>query len=286
MRTRSWLQVGAGEDLSAAMSTGADALIVDLAAIAQDEHHDALAQTGEWLAAHRTNVLEARAVSRWVRIHALDSGARWRDDLLAVIPSAPDGIVLPRANTPEVVRQLAAEMYEIEQQSGIEANSIRILPIVGETAAAALAIPQFAENGHQRLIGLAWQSEGLARELDTARLLDANGDWSGAFAQVRMQTLLAAKAAGLVAIDAPPPGTALETRVSNSRADGFDGMLVTEAALVSPVNTAFDTRPGVRQSDEQDDGDPADSLLAGLTVGGKRKFDGERREPAAILRPA
>ncbi|MEZ5742305.1 MAG: aldolase/citrate lyase family protein [Sphingomonadaceae bacterium] len=293
MKVRSWLQVPGNdaERLAAAMGTGADAVVVDIGCVGQDELGQALAMTNEWLTAHRTNVLESRAMSRWVRIHALDSGARWRDDLLAVIPAAPDGIVLPRAAGPDMVRQLAAEMYEIEQRNGIEANSIRIVPILGETPAAALAIPQFVEAGHQRLFAFAWQPGDLAGEIGAGRKVDARGGWTCAFAQVRAQMLLAAHASGLVAIDALRPGCEdskiLARFAREGRADGFAGMLLDDPGQVPVVNAAFSagsaaTGHAVRkpvldlvpeEADEEMDEAPP-------VIGGRRVFGG------ATLRPA
>ena len=60
------------------------------------------------------------------------------------MPGAPDGIMLPKSAGPESVQQLAAEIYELESRSGLAPNAVKIMPLVSETAAAALSIGAYA----------------------------------------------------------------------------------------------------------------------------------------------
>ena len=124
MANRSWLFVPGDSErkLAKAASTGADAIIVDLEdAVAAEARPAARILTAEWLAAHRPQVAQRR-LERWVRINPLDT-PYWREDIVAVMRGAPDGIVLPKASGPEQLRQLAAEIYELEQRNGVSSGS-------------------------------------------------------------------------------------------------------------------------------------------------------------------
>ena len=157
MAQRSWLFVPGDSEkkLGKANATGADAIIVDLEdSVSPGNKARARELSCEWLAAHRRQVTQDRRMARWVRINALDT-PMWRDDLLAVLPGAPDGVMLPKSAGPESVQQLAAELYELEQKSGIPAGTTRILPLVSETASAALtipAVPTTPANGNDQFV--------------------------------------------------------------------------------------------------------------------------------------
>ena len=114
MAVRSWLFVPGDSEkkLGKIATTGADVVIVDLEdSVSFENKVRARDMAREWLQAHRQQVTE-RKMGRWVRINALDS-RMWREDLLAVLPGAPDGIMLPKSAGPESVQQLGAELYEL-----------------------------------------------------------------------------------------------------------------------------------------------------------------------------
>jgi len=245
MNYRSWLIVAGNNEkrLGNAVGTGADAVVVDL--IGAGPLDDAVAtrrRAAEWLDAHKSHVIE-RKTARWVRINPMEAGSEWRQDLVAVIPTAPDGIILPRAAGPEAVRQLAAELYELEQHHHVPANSTRIIPQVGATARSALAIGQFLETGHQRLFGLAWEADELARSMGATRTQENDGVWTDTIRAVRAQVLLTAHACGVLALDTVSASAsdkkALKAAVSAARADGFSGMIANQADRVAAINEAF-----------------------------------------------
>lgn len=244
MQYRSWLFVPGDSEkkLGKAASTGADVILVDLEdSVTLEAKPAARNLAAQWLRAHRQQVVE-RTVGRWVRINALDSGL-WRDDLVAVMPSAPDGVMLPKSSGPEAVRMLAAELYELEQRSQIPPGSTRILPLVSETAAAALTIPSYIAEPHQRLAGLTWGAEDLGAALGATRKREARSGWTDTFRFVRAQTLLAAHACGALAIDTLHADFAdlkgLKAAATAARADGFHGMLAIHPGQVEVINAAF-----------------------------------------------
>ncbi len=244
MAVRSWLFVPGDSEkkLSKVAASGADVVIVDLEdSVTPDNKPRAREMAREWLDAHRQQVTERR-MGRWVRINALDS-RMWRDDLLAVLPGAPDGIMLPKSAGPESVQQLGAELYELEQRSGVPANSTKILPLVSETAAAAITIPSYLGAPLPRLAGLTWGAEDLSAAIGASRKRDKDGQWTDAFRFARTQTLLTAHARGTIAIDTLHADFAdekgLKRAAEESRADGFAGMLAIHPAQVPIINAAF-----------------------------------------------
>lgn len=258
MSGQSWMVVAANDErrLRGTLTKSCDAVVLDLSCCDEMERPAARRLAADWLGAHRTQVLESRKMARWVRIGAMGEGRHWRDDLLAVLPAAPDGIVLPRAAGPDQVRQLAAELYEIEQKSGLTANSTRLLPVVGETAASALQVRRFVEDGHQRIAGLTWNPGALARSLGAKRAASQLGKWSQVFAHVRSEMLLTAHACGIAAIDALPPACDDAAQIAKlaklSAEEGFTGMMVARGEHAALVKKAFsDCRPDDAESDDK-----------------------------------
>ncbi|SLJ96186.1 citrate lyase subunit beta / citryl-CoA lyase [Novosphingobium mathurense] len=245
MKYRSWLVVpGSSEKrLGLAMGTGADVVVVDLADTVPDAaRREARAMACEWLSVHRRNLLEHRRMGRWVRINALDSGLS-RDDLLAIMPGAPDGIILPGATGPDAVRQLASEIYELEQANGIAANSVQIMPVAGDSPRGLFGMGQYLDAPHQRLFGLTWNAGGLGVAMGCRHLHGDEGRWSDAARLVRAQTVLTAHASRTVAVDAPyerfEDERGLAAAARQARAEGFAGMFAIHPGQVATINAAF-----------------------------------------------
>jgi len=242
---RSWLFVPGDSErkLAKVAGAGADAVIIDLEdAVPPEAKPAARRMACEWLAAHRVQVVEGRQTGHWVRINSLAS-PWWREDLATVMPAAPRGIVLPKATGPEQVQQLGAEIYELEDRNGIPTNSTKIMPLVGETPAAALKVADYAGATLPRLAGLTWGAEDLSVALGATRKRDENGAWTDAFRMVRATLLLAAHTAGVAAIDTLHADfadlDALGRIARAARADGFNGMLAIHPAQVPVINAAF-----------------------------------------------
>ena len=244
MANRSWLFVPGDSErkLAKAPEIGADAIIVDLEdAVAVEAKPAARELAAEWLSAHRQQVA-TRRFERWVRINPLDTPF-WRDDLQAAMRGSPDGIVLPKSAGPEQVRQLSAEIYELEQRSGIAVGATRIVPLVSETAAAAITIGAYAEVPLPRLGGLMWGAEDLSAAIGASRKYGVDGNWTATFRMVRATVLLTAHACGVPAIetlhaDFRDDG-GLVWLAAAARADGFSGMLAIHPGQVAPINAAF-----------------------------------------------
>jgi len=248
MPVRSWLFVPGDSEakLAKVLRFEADVVIVDLEdAVAPAAKPAARVLAGQWFAAQRQ---QGAAQVRWVRINPLDTPF-WRDDLAAVMPGMPHGIMVPKASGPEQLRLLAAELYELEQRRGVPTGSTRVMPLVSETARAAITIPAYGDpaTALARLAGLTWGAEDLSAAIGAVRKRDAQGRWTDLFRMIRAQVLLAAHACGVAPVDTlyadfrDLDGLKLVARESYE--DGFAGMLAIHPDQVRVINEAFTPRP-------------------------------------------
>src|SRR5271170_4793582 len=155
MRSLLFVPADSERKLAHAPQSGADALILDLEdsvvpanrLLARRQARDFLATTGS---------VELR---RYVRINPLSSGAAL-DDLAAVVPGKPDGILLPKC-VPEDLRTLDHYLSALEAGFGLAPGAIRVIAIATETPAAMFALFGYA-GVSPRLEGITWGAEDLA----------------------------------------------------------------------------------------------------------------------------
>jgi citrate lyase subunit beta/citryl-CoA lyase len=239
MRALLFVPGDAPHKLEKALNSGADALIVDL--------EDSVAASGKPAARrHAAAFLEkvgrtAEGPLLFVRVNALGT-ALTDDDLAAVMPARPHGIVLPKAVMDVDIRDLDARLLRLEAASGIATGTTRVLPIATETARAVLALASLS-GGHPRLCGITWGAEDLSADLGAESNRDGTGAWTGPYRLARDLTLLAAAAAETEAIDtvhlAYRDHAALEQECREARRDGFVGKLAIHPAQVPIINACF-----------------------------------------------
>ena len=232
---RSFLFVPADSErkLAKAADAGADALIVDLEdAVAADARPAARAQAREFVADNP---------AAWVRINPLSTDDAIAD-LEAVVPMAPEGIVLPKPAAAASVDELAAMLDRLESAHGLAPGRTQILPIVTEQPAALLAMQSYL-NCSSRLAGLTWGAEDLAAALGARSKRDADGDWLPIYEMARSLCRLTAAAAQVPAYDTIfadfRDGDGLAARAAAAARDGFAGMLAIHPAQVAIINAAF-----------------------------------------------
>lgn len=128
-----------------------------------------------------------------VRINPLDS--KWGyDDLRVVLPALPDGIRLPKADTPEIVERLDTRLTEFEEELGEEIGRFRILPSI-ESALGILNAATIARTS-KRVFALAFGAEDYTVSMEIERTKGGEELFNA-----RTRVLWAAKAAGIQAID-------------------------------------------------------------------------------------
>lgn len=239
---RSFLFIPADSEkkLGKADASEADALIFDL--------EDAVSPANKPMAREMLSAFLGerprgkRSSQLWVRVNPLDTGMTL-EDMAAVIPHGPDGIMLPKCNGPQDVLQASHYLDAFEQAGGVKAGSIKILPVATETAISPFALGEYAKAGLARLGGLTWGAEDLSAAIGASTNLDPSGGWALTYRMVRAQCLLAAHAAGVQAIDTLyvdyRDDEGLRASCRAARAEGFTGRIAIHPAQVVPINESF-----------------------------------------------
>lgn len=225
--------------LAKADDINADAIILDLEdSVAGPRKEAGRALTLEFL---KSRAPSARKTKLFVRINPLESDAPLRD-LAAVMPGAPDGIVLPKATGPAAVAQIAGSLAEHEARAGLPATTA-IVAISGETAAGVLSAAEYAKGVSPRLAGLSWGPWDLAADLGAAGNTDETGAFGFTYRLAQSLTLLAAKAAGVQAIDTPHTDFKDEQKLlalcKAIRREGWNGKLAIHPAQVAIIHEGF-----------------------------------------------
>ncbi|MBT8090978.1 MAG: CoA ester lyase [Gammaproteobacteria bacterium] len=233
---RSFLFVPADSErkMKKAGDAGADALILDLEdSVTPEVRAEARLMASAYLRG-KQNV--------WVRINPLES-EDCSADLEAVIPSAPTGIVLPKARSADDAGALSRRIDELEQRHGIEQGQTRIIVLCTERPEALFTLGGYV-GVTERLLALSWGAEDLSAAIGASATRDEQGSWLPTFEMARSLCLLAAAAAEVTAIDTVftdfRDTEGLLRYAEGARRHGFSGMLAIHPAQVAVINTAFE----------------------------------------------
>jgi len=237
-----------------ALASPADALILDL--------EDSVAEAQ--LPAARTRVRELLVSAGsgadsggpggslrpqlWVRVHSLSSG-QLLEDLVAVFPGAPAGLVLPKVSAAAEVIQVAQELAALETRDGRAVGSTQLIIIATETPQAVLGLPAFAgallaqPAAAARVAALTWGAEDLSAAIGASARHQSSGALTFTFQLARSLCQLAAAALGVQAIDGVyvnfRDGQGLQREAAEARRDGFTGKLAIHPDQIAPINQAF-----------------------------------------------
>ncbi len=180
-----------------------------------------------------------------MRINPLDS-ADALEDLQAVMPAAPEGIVLPKPRGASDAKQLAKLLDALEQESELEAGQTLILPVATGRPAALFGMDEYADST-ARLAGLTWGAEDLSAAVGASSNRDESGNWLPPYQLARSLCLFAAAAAGVPAVDTVYTNfkdvDGLSEFAAAARRDGFEGMLAIHPEQVAIINKAFVPTP-------------------------------------------
>ncbi|HEY5713657.1 MAG TPA: CoA ester lyase [Allosphingosinicella sp.] len=228
MRTLLFVPGDRPDRMEKALACGADALILDL--------EDAVATAAKPVARREVaHFLNANSHFRiWVRVNPLDSPENEKD-LNAVLPSHPDGIVLPKAEGGESVAELARRLSERGNATA------QILAIATETPAAIFQLGSY--GGAKRLAGLTWGAEDLPAAIGAATSREEDGRYTPPYELARSLCLFGAAAAGVAPIETVYPAfkdlDGLAAYAGRARRDGFTGMMAIHPTQVPVINAAF-----------------------------------------------
>lgn len=158
------------------------------------------------------------------------------DDLKVILPAKPDLIRLPKAETGQDIKIIDEIIGEAEAKYGFAAGSIGMMAAI-ETAKGLMHAYEIA-TASPRMVALAIGGEDFVADLKTSRSREG---WELFVA--RSQLLLAARAAGIQAIDSvfananDDEGFLAETRLIKEL--GFDGKSVINPRQVRMAQEVF-----------------------------------------------
>lgn len=218
--------------------SGADALILDLEdSVAADRTALARGMVRDYLQAHA----QRQGQQLWVRINPLAT-RQALDDLVAVLPGQPDGIVLPKPSSAQEILVLDHYLSALEVANGRPPGATRIVPVATETAQSLFALGGYAGIS-PRLAGLTWGAEDLSAALGAGGYRLADGSYDFPYQLARALCLAGAYAAEVPAIDTVYPdfrdhdGLAASTEAA--RRAGFLGRMAIHPDQVPVINRAF-----------------------------------------------
>jgi len=234
MRSMLFVPADSERKLTRAPDSGADALILDL--------EDSVVPANRPLARRQARAFldGARAsYRRYVRINPLASGVAL-DDLAAVVPGRPDGILLPKC-VPEDLRTADHYLSALEAAAGIPLGEIRIIAIATETPAALFQLGNYA-GVSARLEAITWGAEDLAACLG-GNNRRCDGVYDDAYRLARTLCLVAASAAGVMPIDTIytdfKDEAGLAAEAAAARRSGFTAKMAIHPAQIAVINRAF-----------------------------------------------
>ena len=222
--------------LEKAKSSPADALILDLEdAVAADRRPHARGLMQEYVGGAKSRA------SLWVRINPVGS-ADYRDDLESIVAARPAGIVVPKPDSPDTLRELDRDLSALEAKAGAPERGIRVIPVATETPLAVLSLNEY-HNPPPRLTALTWGAEDLSAALGAVTNRGDDGGFAFTYRMVRSMCLVAAKAADVEAIDTLyadfRDSAGLERYARAAQREGFTGMLAIHPDQVETINAAF-----------------------------------------------
>ncbi len=213
---------------------GVDSIIMDL--------EDSVALANKQAA--RDSVVEALTsgeidfgrTERLVRVNT-DTSGFLDDDLKAVMPAHPDGIVLPKVESSAVIRFVARVLLDEESMAGIAPGTIKLLALI-ETARGVVNLKDIASSD-PRLVALMFGAEDLAGSLGAIRTVEGHEVAYG-----RGAVVIHAAAYDLQSIDTPYVDLknfdGLRADTERAVQMGYTGKMAIHPAQVEVITSVLD----------------------------------------------
>jgi len=239
MRSLLFVPADGGKKLDKAMTSGADAVIVDLEDSIMPERKAEARKSA--LAFLKDATAQSNRPRILVRINGLETGMT-DTDLDAVVAGKPDIICFPKADGKASVIHLAAKLAAREAIAGVPAGHIKILAQAVETSAGLFAAGDY-RGASERLIGLTWGPEDLSAELGAEANRDGDGRLTEPYRIARAMCLFGAAAAKVTAIETVyvdfRNSDGLRRDTQDAKRDGFLGRLAIHPSQVPIINEVF-----------------------------------------------
>jgi citrate lyase beta subunit len=234
LRSRRALLYMPGDDLykiNKAATLGVDSICMDMEdGVAINRKEAARATIAQALGSIHFGTAEKLA-----RINPVGSGLE-EQDLAAVLPARPDGIVVPKIHSPAQVHWVDVQITQAESSLGIPVGSIGLIAII-ESAAAIMNIKEIAGSS-ARLQAFIFGAEDLAGDIGATRTREA---WEVFYARSAVVTCAAAfrlQAIDMVYIDFRDSEGLHQEALEGARM-GFSGKQIIHPNQVEVVQHAF-----------------------------------------------
>lgn len=177
----------------------------------------------------------------FVRVNALDTGLT-DEDLAAIVPAGPDGIMVPKTLSGQCITQVDAKVIAQEALAGIPEGSIKLMAVATETASSIFTLGTYSGSS-PRLSALTWGAEDLSADLGAETNKDEDGNLTSPYKLVRELCLFGAVAAGVQPVDSIYGNfrdmDGLRAEATNARRDGYTGKMAIHPAQVAIINDVF-----------------------------------------------
>jgi citrate lyase subunit beta/citryl-CoA lyase len=181
------------------------------------------------------NFFKKRNKEIFVRINGLDT-SYYIDDLKEILPALPDGIRLPKANSPDLVKALDVLLTEAEEKLQIEAGYFKIIPSIEEAEGVINCASTVLAS--KRIVALAFGAEDYTASMEIHRTKTGEE-----LLFARTQIVIAAKAAGVQAIDSVFSDVndmdALRTETILIKRLGFTGKSLVNPRQIDVIHETF-----------------------------------------------
>ena len=225
--------------ITTATAEGGDAVILDL----EDACPVAEKETGRVFARDSIPMLKEKGMDVFVRVNSFDTGLT-EEDVRYVIVAGLDGVMLPKSESKEDIVRLDQLLTTEEEKKGLAPKSIAILALL-ESPKGICKVAEII-SGSERVIGVSFGAGDYSREIGAGMgVTSLSADEFFLMAShPRSCIALAARAAGVLAIDSPFFGLVIDTESLTKESRrvklmGFTGKLLTHPRHVEPVNQVF-----------------------------------------------
>jgi citrate lyase subunit beta/citryl-CoA lyase len=225
--------------ITTAATEGGDAVILDL----EDACPIAEKETGRIFARDSIPMLKEKDMDVFVRVNSFDTGLTEKD-IDYVVVKGLDGVMLPKTESKGDILRLDRLLKVEEEKKGLALNSVVILPLL-ESPKGISTVSEII-SGSQRVIGVSFGAGDYSREIGAGMGVTSLSpeEYFLMASHPRSCIALAARAAGIFAIDAPFFGLVIDLEglfreARKVKLMGFTGKLLVHPRHVDSVNQVF-----------------------------------------------
>ncbi len=234
MRSRRALLYMPGDDLhkiQKAATLGVDCICMDLEdGVALNRKAEARLSIRQAL-----GTLDFGPAEKLVRINPVGSGLE-NDDLWSVLPSHPDGIVIPKVTDGESLRWVGEQIAVVEREQGWPVGSIGMIPLV-ETARGIVNLVSIAA-ATMRLQALIFGADDLMGDIGGMRTREGMEVFYARSAVVTYAAAFNLQAIDQVFIDIKDIEMLRKEALQGAQM-GFSGKQIIHPSQVAPVQEAY-----------------------------------------------